>query len=126
MLEQRDAFSVELFASRHNISRSKVYGEIRAGRLIARKVGDRTIILAEDGRAWRENLPKVPATYSSMHRRSAKYPTAYGAHPKIIKRKCRLANPGETKELPLTSHTEEVAIDGGGASTEDAFSQASA
>src|SRR5689334_12402159 len=49
------------FASRHSISRSKLYAEIKAGRLIARKVGDRTVILAEDGRAWRENLPKVEA-----------------------------------------------------------------
>ena len=61
MLEQRDAYSLVNFASRHGISRSKVYGEIRAGRLTARKIGDRTIILAEDGKAWRENLPKMPA-----------------------------------------------------------------
>jgi hypothetical protein len=61
MLEQPDAYSLVNFASRHGISRSKVYGEIRAGRLTARKIGDRTIILAEDGKAWRENLPKAPA-----------------------------------------------------------------
>jgi hypothetical protein len=57
MLEQPDAYSLVNFASRHGISRSKVYGEIRAGRLTARKIGDRTIILAEDGKAWRESLP---------------------------------------------------------------------
>ena len=61
MLEQFDAYSLVTFASRHGISRSKIYGEIRAGRLTARKIGDRTIILAEDGKAWRESLPKVPA-----------------------------------------------------------------
>ena len=61
MLEQPDAYSLVNFASRHSISRSKVYAEIRAGRLIARKIGDRTIILAEDGKAWRENLPKAGA-----------------------------------------------------------------
>jgi hypothetical protein len=61
MLEQPDAYSLVSFASRHSISRSKVYGEIRAGRLIARKIGDRTIILAEDGQAWRESLPKAGA-----------------------------------------------------------------
>ena len=61
MLEQPDAHSLASFASRHGISRSKVYGEIRSGRLIARKIGDRTIILAENGRVWRESLPKVPA-----------------------------------------------------------------
>jgi hypothetical protein len=61
MLEQLDAYSLVNFASRHGISRSKLYGEIKAGRLTARKIGDRTIILAEDGKAWREGLPKVPA-----------------------------------------------------------------
>lgn len=61
MLEQSDAYSLVNFASRHGISRSKLYGEIRAGRLTARKIGDRTIILAEDGKAWRESLPKLPA-----------------------------------------------------------------
>jgi hypothetical protein len=45
MLERPDAYSLVSFASRHGISRSKVYGEIRAGRLTARKIGDRTIIL---------------------------------------------------------------------------------
>jgi hypothetical protein len=59
MLERPDAYSLVTFASRHGISRSKVYGEIRAGRLTARKIGDRTIILAEDGKTWRESLPKV-------------------------------------------------------------------
>jgi hypothetical protein len=62
MLEQPDAYSLASFASLHGISRSKVYGEIRAGRLTARKIGDRTIILAEGGKAWRERLSKVPAT----------------------------------------------------------------
>jgi hypothetical protein len=68
MLEQPDAYSLVNFASRHGISRSKVYGEIRAGRLTARKIGDRTIILAEDGKAWRESLPKVPANCSASAR----------------------------------------------------------
>jgi hypothetical protein len=62
MLEQPNAYSLVNFASQHGISRSKVYGEIKAGRLTARKCGDRTIILAEDGKAWRDNLPKVAAT----------------------------------------------------------------
>jgi hypothetical protein len=66
MLEESDAFSLMDFASRHGISRSKVYGEIRAGRLIARKCGDRTIILAADGRAWREKLPKSTTNYGDV------------------------------------------------------------
>jgi excisionase family DNA binding protein len=54
----RDAFSVEDFAKRHGIGRSTAYEEIREGRLIARKLGKRTLIVAEDARAWRESLPK--------------------------------------------------------------------
>ena len=65
MLEQLDAYSLVNFASRHGISRSKLYGEIKAGQLTARKIGDRTIILAEDGKAWREKLPKVQAPASA-------------------------------------------------------------
>jgi hypothetical protein len=34
-------------------------GEIKASRLAARKVGRRTIITAEDAKAWQEQLPKV-------------------------------------------------------------------
>jgi hypothetical protein len=68
MLERPDAYSLVSFASRHGISRSKVYGEIRAGRLTARKIGDRTIILAEDGKTWRESLPKVPANLRALAR----------------------------------------------------------
>jgi hypothetical protein len=68
MREQSDAYSLTSFASRHGISRSKIYGEIKAGRLIARKIGDRTIILTEDGRAWRENLPKVLANIPASAR----------------------------------------------------------
>lgn len=57
-----DAFTVEEFAVLNRISRSQAYKEIAAGRLIARKLGARTIITAEDGQRWRESLPKmVPA-----------------------------------------------------------------
>jgi hypothetical protein len=36
-----------------------VYAEIRAGRLIARKSGRRTLIFEEAEAAWREALPRV-------------------------------------------------------------------
>jgi hypothetical protein len=55
----KDADSVEAFAVKHDISRAKAYMEIRAGRLIARKVGTRTIITREDGEAWRRSLPAL-------------------------------------------------------------------
>jgi hypothetical protein len=56
---EQQAFSVEGFAARHNIGRTTVYGEIKEGRLIARKVRGRTIITAEDAHAWRASLPKA-------------------------------------------------------------------
>ena len=41
------------------LGRSSVYEEIRSGRLIARKCGRRTIILATDLRAWLDQLPRI-------------------------------------------------------------------
>jgi hypothetical protein len=55
------ADTIEEFAVKNRISRSQTYKEIAAGRLIARKVGARTIITKEDGAAWRRALPKMPA-----------------------------------------------------------------
>jgi hypothetical protein len=51
------AFSIESFADAHEIGRSKVFEEIKAGRLKARKVDNRTIITSEDAADWRANLP---------------------------------------------------------------------
>jgi hypothetical protein len=53
----RHAFSVESFATAHEIGRSSVYEEIKTGRLKARKVGERTIITDEDAAEWRSKLP---------------------------------------------------------------------
>lgn len=55
------ASSVPDFAKRHSISRAQAYIEIRDGRLIARKIGARTVITDEDAAAWRHDLPKMPA-----------------------------------------------------------------
>jgi hypothetical protein len=53
------AESIESFAVRHGICRATVYNEIAAGKLVARKVRTKTVITSEDGRAWRNNLPKL-------------------------------------------------------------------
>jgi hypothetical protein len=58
---ESDAHSVDEFARKNSISRSQIYEEIAAGRLIARKVGSRTIITREDGASWRRALPTMPA-----------------------------------------------------------------
>jgi hypothetical protein len=42
---------------RCGISRTKIYGEIKAGRLRARKCGRVTIILVSELRAWLEAQP---------------------------------------------------------------------
>ncbi len=41
------------------VGRSSTYEEIRSGRLIARKCGRRTIILATDLHAWLDRLPRI-------------------------------------------------------------------
>ncbi len=51
------AFTIESFASAHNLGRNTVLEELSSGRLKARKVKSRTIITAEDAAAWRESLP---------------------------------------------------------------------
>lgn len=51
------AHTVTEAAELARISRSKLYLEMEAGRLRARKVGRRTIILDDDLREWLESLP---------------------------------------------------------------------
>ncbi len=41
------------------LGRSSIYEEIRSGRLIARKCGRRTIILATDLHTWLDRLPRI-------------------------------------------------------------------
>lgn len=53
------AHSVDGAARAANIGRVTIYEEIREGRLKARKVGRRTIILDEDLRAWLAALPAM-------------------------------------------------------------------
>jgi hypothetical protein len=53
------SYSLGEFARQNDIGLTTVRGEIKAGRLAARKVGRRTIITAEDAKAWQQQLPKV-------------------------------------------------------------------
>jgi len=52
-------FSVPDFALAHAISRTQIYREIGGSRLIASKVGKRTVITAENAAAWRAALPAL-------------------------------------------------------------------
>lgn len=51
------AFSVSEFCLWAGVGRTTVYGEIAAGRLNARKLGRRTIILRSDAERWLADLP---------------------------------------------------------------------
>ncbi len=53
----KQAHTVQWICDDSTVGRTKVYSEIKAGRLIARKVGRRTIILDPDYRAWLAALP---------------------------------------------------------------------
>jgi hypothetical protein len=81
---ERKAFSVEVFGFRNSISRSQVFKEIAAGRLVANKVASRTIITEQAERDWQRALPRaVPPTLrkaqplqsSRPARRARKKPT---------------------------------------------------
>lgn len=52
------AFTIAEFCASHGIGKSLAYDEIAAGRLRFRKVGRRTLILAQDAQAWRDALPE--------------------------------------------------------------------
>ncbi len=46
------AYSVEELARLSSVGRTKLYEEIKDGRLRTRKVGSRTLILADDAKDW--------------------------------------------------------------------------
>jgi hypothetical protein len=51
------SYSVPALAEAADISRSKIYEEMAAGRLRAKKFGARTIIPADEARRWLQSLP---------------------------------------------------------------------
>lgn len=55
------AYPVNDFARAIGVGRSKIYEEIRLGRLRAKKLGSRTVITGSDARAYLDSLPFVPA-----------------------------------------------------------------
>ena len=55
------AYGVRPFAKAVGVGADAVYDAIREGRLKARKVGTRTLILHDDGMDWLRSLPTIPA-----------------------------------------------------------------
>ena len=57
--DKKGAYSVAEFMAFASIGRTKLYQEINEGRLKARKLGAKTVILASDAQAWLEALPEA-------------------------------------------------------------------
>jgi hypothetical protein len=68
-VQVRPVYPVNDFCRDFGVKRSTAYAEIRAGRLKAFKIGDKTMIAGEDALAWREEYRKAG------YRRAA-YPAA--------------------------------------------------
>ena len=51
------ALTVEEFCETYKMGRSKFYGELRAGRLMAKKNGKNTIVLKSEAQRWERSLP---------------------------------------------------------------------
>jgi excisionase family DNA binding protein len=56
----RLAYPIDEFADAVGIGRSKLYAEIRAGKLKAKKLGSRTLITATEAHAYIDSLPDMP------------------------------------------------------------------
>ena len=54
---QKQAYTVNELTSEIGIGRSKLYAEIKAGKLTPRKIGKKTIFLANDVESYLEALP---------------------------------------------------------------------
>jgi excisionase family DNA binding protein len=55
----RAAHSIAECCALTGIGRDTIYGAIRAGKLVARKLGRRTLIMDEDLRCFLKDLPKA-------------------------------------------------------------------
>jgi ribonucleoside-diphosphate reductase alpha chain len=63
---ERFSYSVDEAAQSAGIGLTKLREEIRAGRLVARKVGKRTVVTATDLAAWAARLPKRHDTAAAV------------------------------------------------------------
>jgi hypothetical protein len=56
-MDTPQAYTIKTFCAAFGISRSLAYREIAAGRLDARKIGNRTVILRNEAERWASALP---------------------------------------------------------------------
>lgn len=62
------AYSVTELVAIGPLGRSKIFTEIRAGRLPARRAGNRTVVMADDFEAYLSNLPPVEPRPTAKNR----------------------------------------------------------
>jgi excisionase family DNA binding protein len=55
----KEAFAVREFCARYGICRQTFYDEVRRGRIKAKKLGKKTVILRSDAEAWASSLPSL-------------------------------------------------------------------
>jgi hypothetical protein len=58
--EARGAMSVAEFGRWACIGKTKIYAEVKAGRLTLRKIGTKTVILCSEAEQWLRSLPTAP------------------------------------------------------------------
>ncbi len=52
------AMTIDQFCRWACIGKTKLYAEVKSGRITLRKIGSKTIVLRSDGEAWLNSLPK--------------------------------------------------------------------
>ena len=67
MVSQTRAFGITEFCRRYGIGRTKVYEEIKFGRLIAVKAGHRTLIKEDDAERWLASLHRAGLGVAAIH-----------------------------------------------------------
>ena len=75
------AYSIEQACEIANIGRTSIYDAIKSSKLIARKNGRRTVILAEDLRLWLQDLPARTPQATSKPQSIADHPVTGIAEP---------------------------------------------
>lgn len=58
---EKAAYTINEFGQAFGVGRIKIYEDIKTGAIKTRKAGRRTLIRAEDARAWLDALPEVRA-----------------------------------------------------------------
>ena len=58
-MDNRETFSVREFCARYGICKQTFYDEIHRGRITAKKLGKKTVILRADADAWAKSLPAL-------------------------------------------------------------------